>query len=127
MAVTSPDRVRATKKSSGSRLPISCSEPSSKLDALAEHQEPAAAQVELADRLDVGGGAADAQVAAELDVEAAAAHEDAVRGGDAHVEREAGAAGGGRRRGSPTRARSRVTCTPGGVRTWRHLRERRRR
>ena len=27
------------------------------LDALAEHHQPAAAQVELADRLDVGGGA----------------------------------------------------------------------
>ena len=89
------------------------------LDALAEHDQPAAAQVELADRLDVGGGALDAERAAELDVEAAAAHEDLVRRVDPHVEADARAAPArAAAAASPTRARSRVTCTGGGVATW---------
>ena len=88
------------------------------VDALAEHEQPAAAQVELADRLDVGGGALDPQRAAELDVEAAAAHEDLVRRVDPHVEADAGAGRArARLRGAPIRARSRVICTGGGVAT----------
>ena len=59
------------------------------VDALAEDQQPPAAHLELADRLHVGGGALQPEVAAELDVEAAAAHEDLVRRVDPQVEADA--------------------------------------
>ena len=119
MAVTSPDWVAATKWSCGSRLPTSCSEPSSNSMRWPRMSSRPRRRSNWPTGWMSLVGALHAQLAAELDVEAAAAHEDLVRRADPDVEADAAAVA--RRRpgcGVPTLARSSVTCTGGGGRMW---------
>ena len=118
IAVTSSEWVRATKWSSGSRLPTSCSEPSSN----SMRWPSTTSRPRRRSNWPTGWmsvvGALDAQLAAELDVEAAAAHEDLVRrvrsARRGRCRRGRGRRGGSRRRrpgrgpGWPRTARRRV-------------------